>query len=315
MNKNSKSNMVKKEKFSVKFKKDFQKNKFLYFMFLPVLAYFILFHYIPMYGILIAFQDYSPRLGVFGSKWVGLENFIKFFSSPSFFLVLRNTVKISFSSLLFGFPAPIILALLLNEVKSARVGRLVQNVTYLPHFVSMVVVCGIIHIFTKDTGVIGSLYNSITGAKGSMLDKPDMFLPIYILSNIWKEMGWGSIIYLSALLAIDDSLYEAAEIDGANRWRQTLHVTIPAILPTIIIMLILRLGKVLGVGYEKILLLYNSSTMDVADVISTYVYRRGLIDQDWSYSSAVGLFNTVVNLMFVGASNYLSRKVNGYALW
>ena len=301
--------------FKKAFKKDFTKNKSLYIMFLPIIAYFVIFCYMPMYGVLMAFQDYSPRLGISGSEWVGLENFITFFKAPSFWLVLRNTVKISLATLVFGFPAPIFLALLLNEVKSVKVGRLVQNITYLPHFISMVVVCGMIHMFTKDTGVIGYLYNLITGSKGSMLNNPKLFLPIYVLSNIWKEVGWGSIIYLSALLSIDDSLYEAAEIDGAGRWKQTIHVTIPGILPTFVIMLILRMGQILSVGYEKILLLYNSSTMDVADVISTYTYRRGLIDQDWSYSAAVGLFNTLVNLFFVNSANYISRKVNGYALW
>ena len=301
--------------FKKAFKKDFTKNKSLYIMFLPIIAYFVIFCYMPMYGIFMAFQDYSPRLGISGSEWVGLENFITFFKAPSFWLVLRNTLKISLATLVFGFPAPIFLALLLNEVKSVKVGRVVQNITYLPHFISMVVVCGMIHMFTKDTGVIGYLYNLITGSKGSMLHNPKLFLPIYVISNIWKEVGWGSIIYLSALLSIDDSLYEAAEIDGAGRWKQTIHVTIPGILPTFVIMLILRMGQILSVGYEKILLLYNSSTMDVADVISTYTYRRGLIDQDWSYSAAVGLFNTLVNLFFVNSANYISRKVNGYALW
>lgn len=306
---------MKKENFWKVFKKDFSRNKYLYLMFVPVIAYFVIFHYMPMYGVLMAFQDYSPRLGVSGSKWVGFSNFADFFNSPSFWIVLKNTVKISFTSLVFGFPAPIILALLLNEVRSVKLGRVVQNITYLPHFISLVVVCGLIHMFTRDTGIIGSAYNKLTGSKGAMLNNPSLFLPIYIISNIWKDMGWGSIIYLAALLSIDNSLYEAAEIDGAGRWKQTWHVTLPGILPTFVIMLIMRLGQILGVGYEKILLLYNSSTMDVADVISTYVYRRGLIDQSWSYSAAVGLFNAVVNLMFLGVSNYISKKVNGYALW
>ncbi|MBQ7574459.1 MAG: sugar ABC transporter permease [Clostridia bacterium] len=304
-----------KKSFWTIFKKDFIRNKFLYLMFLPIILYFVIFHYMPMYGVLMAFQDYSPRLGISGSKWVGFANFIEFFRSPSFWIVLRNTVKISFASLVFGFPAPVILALLLNEVRSNKLGRVVQNITYLPHFISLVVVCGLVHMFTRDTGIIGHTYNALTGSKGAMLNNPSLFLPIYIISNIWKEMGWGSIIYLAALLGIDNSLYEAAEIDGAGRWKQTLHVTIPGILPTFVIMLIMRLGQVLGVGYEKILLLYNSSTMDVADVISTYVYRRGLIDQSWSYSAAVGLFNSAVNLIFLSASNFISKKVNGYALW
>lgn len=301
--------------FGNRFVKDFKRNKALYLMFLPVLVYFLIFCYGPMYGILMAFQNYRPRLGISGSEWVGVEHFVKFFESPSFVMVLKNTLTISFTTLIFGFPAPIFLALLLNEVKSVKVGRVVQNITYLPHFISMVVVCGMIHMFTKDTGVIGALYNSVTGEKGNMLNNPDNYLPIYILSNIWKEVGWGSIIYLAALLSIDSSLYEAAEIDGANRWQQTLHVTLPGIVPTIVIMLILRMGHILGVGYEKVLLLQNSANLEVTEVISTFVYKRGLINAKFSYSAAVGLFNSVVNLIFLGITNTISKKVNDTSLW
>ena len=301
--------------FRKRFGKDFAKNKSLYLMFLPILAYFIIFCYGPMYGILMAFQDYSPRLGISGSEWVGFENFIDFFNSPSFWPVLKNTLKISFATLIFGFPAPIFLALLLNEVKSVKVGRVVQNITYLPHFISMVVVCGMVTMFTSDTGFVGMAYNAITGSKGNMLGDPDNFLPIYVISNIWKEVGWGSIIYLSALLAIDDSLYEAAEIDGASRWKQTLHITLPGIIPTITIMLILRVGHILGVGYEKVLLLQNSANIDVSEVISTYVYKRGIRDASFSYSAAVGLFNTAVNLIFLITTNKISKRLNETSLW
>ena len=175
-----------KKSFWTIFKKDFIRNKFLYLMFLPIILYFVIFHYMPMYGVLMAFQDYSPRLGISGSKWVGFANFIEFFRSPSFWIVLRNTVKISFASLVFGFPAPVILALLLNEVRSNKLGRVVQNITYLPHFISLVVVCGLVHMFTRDTGIIGHTYNALTGSKGAMLNNPSLFLPIYIISNIWK---------------------------------------------------------------------------------------------------------------------------------
>lgn len=301
--------------FSNRICKDFRRNKSIYFMFIPVLIYFLVFCYGPMYGILMAFQKYSPRLGITGSTWVGFENFSRFFNSPSFWPILRNTLKISFATLLFGFPAPIFLALLLNEVKSVKVGRIVQNITYLPHFISLVVVCGMVTMFTSDTGFIGVAFNAITGSKGNMLGNPDNFLPIYVISNIWKEVGWGSIIYLSALLAIDDSLYEAAEIDGANRWKQTIHVTLPGILPTIVIMLILRMGHILGVGYEKVLLLQNTANIDVSEVISTFVYKRGIIDSSYSYSAAVGLFNTAVNLLFLTTTNSISKKVNDTALW
>ena len=307
--------MKNKISFGKRFCKDFTKNKTLYIMFLPVLAYFIIFCYGPMYGILMAFLDYSPRKGIFGSEWIGFENFIRFMNSPSFVPVVKNTVKISLSTLMFGFPAPIFLALLLNEVKSVKVGRIVQNITYLPHFISLVVVCGMVTMFTSDTGVVGMLYNAITGAKGNMLNNPDNFLPIYVISNIWKEVGWGSIIYLSALLSIDDSLYEAAEIDGAGRWKQTLHVTLPGIIPTIVIMLILRMGQIMSVGYEKILLLQNTANMDVSEVISTFVYRRGIIDASYSYSAAVGLFNNAINLTFLVLTNTISKKLNETSLW
>lgn len=296
-------------------KKDFMVNKALYAMMLPVMAYFIVFKYIPIYGLLMSFQDYSPRLGIWGSDWVGLKHFVDFFHSASFGVVLINTLKISFATLLFGFPAPIVLALLLNELKSAKLGKVIQNATYLPHFISLVVVCGIIKIFTSDTGIIGMVYNRLTGSTGSMMNHPECFLPVYVISNIWQEVGWGSIIYLAALTGIDGELYAAAEIDGAGRWKKVLHVTLPGILPTIVIMLIMRMGSIINVGFEKILLLYNDATMNTADVISTYVYRRGLIDLDWSYSSAVGLFNSAVNLVFLIASNMISKKVNGYGLY
>ena len=302
-------------KFNTRLRKDFTRNKSLYLMFIPVLIYFAVFCYGPMYGILMAFQDYSPRKGITGSEWVAFENFTKFFNSPSFWPVLRNTLKISFATILFGFPAPILLALLLNEIRSVKLGRIVQNITYLPHFISLVVVCGMVTMFTSDTGFIGMAFNAITGNKGNMLGNPDNFLPIYVVSNIWKEVGWGSIIYLSALLSIDDSLYEAAEIDGAGRWKQTIHITLPGILPTIMIMLIMRMGQVLGVGYEKVLLLQNDANIDVSEVISTYVYKRGLVKGDFSYSSAVALFNTFVNLIFLGATNMLSKKLNDTSLW
>ena len=304
-----------KKTFRQRLGRDFKMNGSLYILMIPVLIYFILFSYLPMYGVTMAFQDYSPRLGFTGSEWVGFKHFIKFFNSPSFVEILVNTLTISVATLCIGFPAPIVLSLLLNELKSARLGKVIQNCTYIPHFISMVVSCSIIRIFTADTGVIGSFYNMITGGTGNMLNNPSNFIPIYCLSNIWQECGWGSIIYLAALTGIDQALYEAAEVDGAGKWRKVISITLPSILPTIVIMLIMRMGQMLSVGYEKILLLENSMTKDVSEVISTYNYRRGLINQEWSYSAAVGLFNTGINLILVQTSNWISRKVNGYALW
>lgn len=296
-------------------KKDLIRNYPLYLMFLPVLIYYIVLHYGPMYGALMAFQDFKPQKGIWGSEWVGFEHFINFMTSPSFFQILGNTLRISFATLIFGWPAPIVLALMLNELRSEKYKKIVQNVTYMPHFVSMVVVCGIIKTLTMDTGVIPSIMSWFGFERKTLLNYPQYFTTIYVVSNIWKEVGWGTIIYLAALTGVDQQLYEAAMIDGAGKWKQTLHVTLPSIIPTIVIMLIMRVGRMLSVGYEKIILLYNNSTMSVADVISTYTYRKGLIELDWSYSAAIGIFNSVVNVIFVTATNTISKKLNETSLW
>jgi len=296
-------------------KKDLIVNRGIYFLLIPVLVYYIVFHYVPMYGALIAFKDYAPKLGVMGSEWVGFKHFINFFKSPSFGSILWNTVRISFTTLIFSFPAPIILALLMNELKSARFAKTVQTATYLPHFISLVVVCGMVKDFTRDTGIVTYLLSFFGVEKVSLLGYPQYFLPIYVISGIWQQTGWSSIVYLAALTGVDPQLYEAAKIDGANKWQQTIHVTLVSILPTIITMLILRMGSVLSVGYEKIILLYNDATMEVADVISTYVYRKGILEQSWSFSTAVNLFNSVVNLVFLITTNKISSKLNETSLW
>lgn len=296
-------------------KRDFSLNKAVYLMFVPVLVYYVLFHYLPMYGTIIAFKDFSPRLGFIDSPWVGFDHFVKFFTRPTFFQVLKNTLRISLSSLVFGFPAPIILALLINEMRSKAFSRIVQNITYMPHFISMVIVCGMIKTFTADTGIINDIIQFFGGERVSLLGEPKLFTPIYVISGIWQEIGWGSIIYLAAIIGVDDSLYEAATIDGAGRWKQTIHVTIPGIATTVTVMLVLRIGSILGVGYEKIILLYNDATLNTADVISTYVYRKGLLELDWGFSTAVGLFNSIVNCVFLFAANYTSRKLNEVSLW
>ena len=299
----------------IRTKKDFRLNKSLYLILIPVLLFYIIFHYAPMYGALIAFKEFSPRAGVMGSPWVGFKHFADFFTSPSFMSVLYNTLKISLSTLIFGFPAPIILALLLNELRSVRFSKIVQNATYLPHFISLVVVCGMVKDFTRDTGIVTQLLGIFGVEQVTLLNYPQYFLPIYIISGIWQSIGWESIIFLAALTGIDESLYEAATIDGAGKWKQMLHVTLPGIMPTIIIMFILRIGNVLNVGYEKLILLYNDATLEVADVISTYVYRKGLLEQSWSFSTAVNIFNSVINLLLLTTTNYISRKVNDTSLW
>lgn len=301
---------------------DLKKNYGVYLMVLPALIYYIIFCYGPMYGSIIAFKNYSPRLGILHSPWVGFKHFQSFLSSPYFFRILGNTIKISLSVLIFGFPAPIILALLINELKSKRFAKVTQTITYLPHFISLVVVCGMIKSFTMNNGFINNFLVMITGGVWkpvTLLNESKYFLPIYVISAIWQEVGWDSIIYLSALSGIDQELYEAATIDGAGRLRQTFAVTIPGILPMIVIMLILAISSLLNVGYEKIILLYNDATRDVADVISTFVYRRGLLAEggsnQWSYSSAIGLFNSVINFALIIITNRISKKLTETSLW
>ena len=296
-------------------KVDFIRNKSLYFMIIPVIIFYIIFHYIPMYGVIIAFKDFKPQLGILESSWVGLKHFKAFFESPSFLLILGNTFRLSLSSLIFGFPAPIILALLLNELHQEKFAKIVQNFTYMPHFISVVVICGMVHTFTRDNGIIVYIMSLFGFEPKTLLNYPQYFTTIYVLSGIWQTIGWSSIIYLAALTGVDTQLYEAAELDGANRFKQVINITIPSIMPTIIIMLILKVGQVLNVGFEKIILLYNSSTMSVADVISTYSYRKGLIELNWSFSAAVGLFNSVVNFIFVITMNKFSQKVGDTSLW
>ena len=296
-------------------KKDVQRNGSLYLLVLPVVIFYILFHYKPMYGAIIAFKDFSPRLGIMGSEWVGFAHFKTFFTSPDFSRVFVNTVKISFSTLIFGFPAPIILALLLNEIKNRKFKSFVQTSSYLPHFISMVVLCGMIKDFVLDDGIIGALVGAFTGKNVNLLTKSGAFLPIYVLSDIWKGVGWDSIIYLAALSAVDVQQYEAAEIDGANRLHKMFYITFPSIMPTVITMLILRTGRIMSLGYEKIILLYNPSIYDVSDVISSYVYRMGFETQNWGYSTAVGLFNSLINLVLLLTTNMLSKKFSETSLW
>lgn len=294
---------------------DFSVNKSLYLMILPVLAFYIIFHYKPMYGAIIAFKEFVPAKGIWGSPWVGLKHFTEFFESYYFGRILKNTLIISVNSLVFGFPAPIILALLINELKSKYLSRTVQTITYMPHFISLVVVCGMIKDFTKDTGVINSIMGLFGAEKVTMLNVPELFVPVYVISGIWQEIGWGSIIYLAALSGIDQELYEAATIDGAGRWKQTLHVTLPCLAPTIIVLLILRLGSMMNVGFEKIILLYNPAIYDTSDVIASFVYRKGLQEFSWSFGSAVGLFNSLINFVLLLSANWISKKMNESSLW
>jgi putative aldouronate transport system permease protein len=311
----SKSIRNSKSTFMKQFTRDFIMNKYLYLMMVPVLAYYAIFHYTPMFGAIIAFKDYTPIKGIMGSDWVGLTNFKEFFGSYYFWRILKNTVVISTYSLLFEFPAPILLALLINEVRNQIFKRVVQSITYMPYFISMIVICGMISDFTNSDGIINTLLMYFGYDGRAMLQKPELFRSIYILSEIWQKIGWESIIYIAALMGIDQEQYEAARMDGASRIKQILHITLPGIMPTIAIMFILRMGNLLNVGFEKIILLYNPVTYDTADVISSFVYRKGLLEFGWSYSAAVGIFNSVLNLILLVTANYISRKVNNSSLW
>ena len=287
---------------------DFQKHKYKYLLILPIIVYLILFCYKPMYGLVIAFKNYLPTRGIWGSNWVGFLWFETFFKDPYFWRLLRNTFTISGLTILFGFPAPIILALLLNEVRSNKFKRTVQTITYMPYFISLVVTCSLLKIYCMENGLFPQIMELFGAQRQNLLANPKYFYPIYILSDIWQGIGWNSIIYLAALSGIDQEQYEAARIDGANRLQQVIHITLPGLMPTITILFILRMGNILNVGYEKILLLYNPSTYEVADVLSTYTYRTGLENQQYSLSTAVGLFNTMVNVVFLLITNYISKK-------
>jgi putative aldouronate transport system permease protein len=296
-------------------RKDMQRNWELYILVIPVILYYALFAYKPMYGALIAFKNFTPARGFSGSPWVGFDNFARFFRSPYLGRLFRNTFLISLYSLIFGFPAPIILALFLNEVRHSVYKRAVQTLTYLPHFISMVVVAGMITDFSMTSGLFNDIIAFFGGTRTPLLQQPGLFRPIYVTSGIWQGVGWGTIIYLAALSGVDPQLYEAAMIDGAGRIRQVFAVTLPSIVPTIIIMLILRIGNLLDVGYEKTLLLYNPATYETADIISTYVYRVGLLEQSFSYSTAIGLFNSLINFILLIVANKISRKVSETSLW
>jgi putative aldouronate transport system permease protein len=294
---------------------DFQRNRALYLMIVPVIVFYIVTHYGPMYGAIIAFKDFVPALGINGSPWVGFKHFSEFFNSYSFTRVIRNTITLSVTQLLLGFPAPIILALLINELRGKHFSRTVQTITYMPHFISIIVICGMIKDFTVDTGVVNSVLQTFGWHPVTMLAKPNLFVPVYVLSGIWQEVGWGSIIYLAALTGIDQQLYEAAEIDGAGRFKKLWHITLPCLLPTIVVLLILRMGSLMNIGFEKVFLLYNPIIYETSDVISTYVYRRGILEQSFSFSSAVGLFNSLINFLMLVGANWLSKRLKGSSLW
>ncbi|NSW89114.1 MAG: sugar ABC transporter permease [Firmicutes bacterium] len=295
------------------------KNKQLLIIFLPVIIYYVIFHYLPMIGILIAFKDFKGFSNLYDfltQNWVGFRWFKEFFSSVYFFRLLRNTFLLSFYSLIWGFPVPIIFALLLNEVGNGFFKRFVQTASYLPYFISTVIVVGmIVNFLSPSGGIINILLEKLGYEPIHFMMNKKWFRTIYVASGIWQGFGFSSIIYIAALSGIDPNLYEAAEIDGAGRFRKIVNISIPSILPTIVILLILSLGQMMNVGFEKIILMYNPSTYEVADVIQTYVYRAGIINAQFSFASAVGLFNSVVNFILLITVNKISKKVSEISLW
>ena len=290
--------------------------RYLYIMLVPFILWFVFFAYRPLYGLVIAFKDYSPFKGIAGSPWVGLENFRLFFTGPYFFRTFNNVLLINCYSLIFSFPLPILLAIMLNEVKQLKFKKIVQTITYLPYFISVVIVAGMVTNFlAPEYGLFNILIEKLGGEKVYFLTKPQYFRTIYISLGAWKDTGFGAIVYMAALSAIDVQLYEAAKIDGAGKLQQLWHVTFPGILPTIIICLILRVGALLSVGSDIILLLYQPATYETADVFSTFVYRQGILGDQQSLAAAVGLFNSVVSLGLIAMTNVISRRLSSVSLW
>jgi putative aldouronate transport system permease protein len=287
-----------------------------YVMIILPFAYYIIFHYIPMVGVVLAFKDYSIPRGIFGSEWVGFKWFIQFFESFYFWRLMRNTLLINFYQLLFGFPVPILFALMLNEVRHMMYKRVAQTISYLPHFISVVIVVGImVNFLSPNSGIINVIISRLGGQAIDFMGDQRWFRFLYVSSNIWQQFGFGSIIYLAAIAGINIELYDAARVDGCSRLQRIWYVTLPGIAPTIIILLILRLGNLLTVGFEKILLMYQPSTYEVADVIQTYVYRRGIISGEYSFAAAIGLFGNLINLGFLVIFNRLARRYSETSLW
>jgi putative aldouronate transport system permease protein len=293
-----------------------KKNIYYFGMLALPIVYFIIFKYGPMSGAILAFKRFVNGQGLWGGSWVGFKYFRLFMNDQAFWRAFRNNLVLSALSILIGFPIPVIFALLLNEVNNAPFKKLVQTVSYLPHFISVVVVAGMIkELLSPSTGIVNTIITGLGFNSVFFLNIPELFKGIYISSDIWQHMGWNAIIYLAALSNIDPQLYEAARIDGANRWKQTWAVTVPGIMPAIIITLILSIGRMLFIGFEKILLLYNPLTREAADILSTYVYRMGLEQGNFSYGTAVGLFNAVIGLVLVGSANMFARKFSDTSLW
>ena len=306
-----------KKNFAVNTKKYWLHNWQLWVMLLPAMVYIFVFCYIPMYGVQLAFREYSFTSGITGGKWVGLKYFRQYFESPMFFTTLKNTFVISFFSIVAGFPAPIILAMIINQLRNQKWKRVVQTTVYIPYFISVVVMVSMINVlFANDSGVVGNFLKALhlVAKDTNILGKESAFVPLYVLTGVWQSMGWNSIIYIAALSSVDTQLYDACKIDGANRWQTMIHIDFPAIVPTIMILLIMNMGNILNVGFDKVFLMQNSLNLGASQVISTYVYDVGVKSSQFSFGAAVGLFNTVVNFVFLLITNYLSKRSTGTGL-
>lgn len=301
---------IKKAKF-----KKLLNNYQLYLFLLPALIYFIVFHYFPMYGVIIAFKDFIATKGIMGSPWVGFKHFERFFDSFQFWRLIKNTLGLSVLQLVIGFPLPIILALMMNQIRHEKYKRFVQTVVYAPHFISVVVLAGMIYVFFSNNGLINNFIMMFGGESISFMAKPVWFKPLYIGSGVWQETGWAAIIYLAALAGVSPELHEAAVMDGANKWHRILHVDIPAIMPTAVILLILSVGNIMNIGFEKAYLLQTPLNQPSAEIIPTYVYKMGLQQAQYSFAAAVGLFNAIINLILLVAVNKFAKKLSGQGLW
>jgi putative aldouronate transport system permease protein len=309
------ANVVGKQRPSIRWK-EIKRNWDLYLLILPVIVFFILFEYVPMYGLQIAFKQYFVTQGIWGSPWIGFEHFNRFFDSFYFGRILLNTLSIGFFQIAAGFPIPILLALMIHEIERKKFQKWVQTILYAPHFLSTVIVVGLMMIFlSQENGLINHLLTWLGLEKVAFLTHPGWFKSLYISSGVWQQMGWNSIIYLAALAGIDPHLHEAAQIDGAGRLRRIWHINLPGLRPTLIILLILNMGTVLGVGFEKIYLLQNSLNMQASDVIATHVYRSGILGAEYSFSAAVGLFNSIINFVMLVVVNAIARRVSETSLW
>ena len=309
------SRIMNRNSFHIRWVRNWKSYKYVYIMLSPILIYYIVFHYIPMFGVVIAFQNYKPALGILGSRYVGLKHFISFFDSIYSGRVIRNTLLINVLQILFAFPVPIVFALILNEIQAKKFQKVVQTVSYMPHFVSLIVICAMVVDFTMSDGLINDFIVLFGGNRANLLNDPNLYRPIYIISGIWQNFGWNSIIYIAALTNVDPALYEAAAIDGADRFRRMIHISLTSLIPVITIQLIMRVGNILSQGYEKTILLYNSLTYETADIISSYVYRRGLLESNYSFGTAVSIFNSIVNLLVLFLANSFSRRISENSLW